>query len=197
MLESIPELTLESKLRSYVLLIFVIVFSISGCAPIEIVTKYEPDANFNRLKSYQILENQQKDLKDLPMPKGLLDNALENAFTMVLGDKGYTKIDSDPDFQISYYIVVNTVRDTLYIHSYYNNVGYYGSANLTNNSKPRVDIVEYQVGSLVVDIIDARGKRNIWRGSAATPIGLYKNEKKQMKRIATVVRKVLEAFPPN
>ena len=177
------------------MMVLTFIITASGCAPIEVVSQHEPGFDFKSLKTFQILKNQQQDIQDVSMPKELLDKSFETAFTNALTEKGFSKAEADPDFLISYYVVVKTIQDTLYIHTYYNNIGYYGADNISR-SKPRVDIVEYQVGSLVVDIIDTKSKGNIWRGSAATPVGLYKDEEKQVKRINTVVQKILKSFPP-
>lgn len=59
------------------------------------------------------------------------------------------------------------------------------------------DTIEYEAGTLVLDIIDTRSNRLIWRGWAEGSVdGVIDNQEWMEARIDEAVRRILERLPP-
>jgi hypothetical protein len=55
---------------------------------------------------------------------------------------------------------------------------------------------QYKVGTLIIDVIDARQKRLVWRGSGERTLGEEQTPEKRTEIINTTVNEVLGRFPP-
>lgn len=92
-----------------------------------------------------------------------------------------------PDLLIHYHAAINqrlnvTSADTRYGYGYEDS----GSA-----------VGEYEAGTLVIDIVDARTKRVIWRGWAQDTVeDSLKSEDKMAKQIDEAVTRMLTQLPP-
>ena len=184
---------------SHCVLLSAILLSPLACAPIDVVTRHDSHASFSSYKTFQLLQNQQKDLSDikLAMTQDVFDNALEQAFATTLTASGFVKTDQAADFIVTYYVAVSTSSTVVEVKNYYRNVGYsYTGQLMTESYGTDQKVVSYQIGSLFIDIFDAKSKKSVWQGSAKTPIGLHTEKDKQIERINTVVDKILKKFPP-
>ena len=57
--------------------------------------------------------------------------------------------------------------------------------------------MEYEAGTLVLDVIDARTNRLIWRGWAQRTVEDVLNDGDRMARVITdAVKKMMQQFPP-
>jgi hypothetical protein len=57
-------------------------------------------------------------------------------------------------------------------------------------------VIEYEEGTLILDIAEARSKRILWRGWAQTDVdGIMNDERMMEKRIAESVRKMIGQLP--
>ncbi|MEQ1575430.1 MAG: DUF4136 domain-containing protein [Vicinamibacterales bacterium] len=60
----------------------------------------------------------------------------------------------------------------------------------------RPGVIEYDQGTLVADVVDARTNKIIWRGWAQDSVqGLIDNQNRMEREIDTVVERMLKAFP--
>ncbi|MFV2055158.1 MAG: DUF4136 domain-containing protein [Thiohalomonadales bacterium] len=171
-----------------------------GCAPIDVVYQHDPNADFKNLKTFKLLPTTQKDIKNtqLSMDRGDFDRALDNAFSSTLTKKGYRLDVENPDFVVSYYVIITTSRTVIPGKTYYRNIGYsYTGTLVTDVHHTDKSIVSYRLGSLNVEIFDEKTKKSIWRGTAKTAVGLNDKTEEQVKRINTVVQKILKKFPPD
>ena len=135
-----------------------------------------------------LLKNQQKEILYLPMDSDMFEKSLEDSFTVELESKGFNKVSNNPDFLVSYYVVVRDINDQLRIDNYYSSFGY--------SSTNRVHMMSYPVGSLIVDILDISNKKSIWRGTAKSVMGEHKKESEKIGKIEMAIHKLLDSFPP-
>jgi len=173
-----------------------------GCAPIDVKTDYDKKINFEKYKTYGIINNEQPDIVDIKFSKEALDDLIIGTIDKALIDKGFRR-DKDPDFYITYYFVVDTktndyVVQGYYSDIYYSNLGYGGpppvsSATLENEQLRKST---YEQGILMLDIVDSQTKDRIWRGFAQSRIGIYEDPEKQKKRAISAINKILARFPP-
>lgn len=172
-----------------VTLLFLITLTLlSACSSIDVTTTYEPDADYNKLRSFMVVENQQEEIIYLPMDKDVFEKTLRDSFATELTSKGFNTTPNNPDFLVSYYVVVRELREQLRIDKYYIDQGYHPTL--------RTHIRAYPVGSLIVDIIDTSSKKSIWRGTAKSILGEHDNESDKIEKIRLAVHKLLASFPP-
>ena len=58
------------------------------------------------------------------------------------------------------------------------------------------DVSYYKEGTLVIDIVNAKKMKLIWRGLGATTVKDYKDSKKMEADIDKAVNKIMASFPP-
>lgn len=165
-----------------------IVFSLAilliGCSTISVNHDYDPDYNFTRLKTYDILPVPAKAARNELVVKRVVSAIKRN-----LDAKGIKRDSHKPDFLVAIHggrqTKVNVV-DWGYAY------GRYG-----RHWGPRmVDVYEYQEGTLIIDFVDARTKELFWRGAATGVIDPYASPEERGKIINEAVTKVLDKFPP-
>ena len=55
---------------------------------------------------------------------------------------------------------------------------------------------EYEEGSLILDFVDAKSKKLIWRGAAKAEVNRVNTPEKAEKLISEAVQEILKNFPP-
>jgi hypothetical protein len=184
----------QSRISASLLWLTLLLFT--GCAPIEVKFDYNKDTNFDKLRSYAWIKNEQPDIVEIPVQKDVLDRLVMDAADKVLNDNGYFRNDN-PDFLITYYLVINTKTDVYMIENYYSDIGYATPA-VTSSTRDHEKIrrTTYEQGILILDVLDNQSKERIWRGYAQSRIGVYEEPEKQGKRVTTAIKKILDKFPP-
>lgn len=168
-----------------------------GCTGLRVQTDYDEAFDFSGRGSYAWLEPPVVETPlggaEAPDPfarNSLLDQRVRHAVDRALEAKGYRRSDEDPAFRLQYYVVLRDrtkIRPTAGWGGYYGRSygGYYGVGGVTS--------YDYQEGTLLIDIIDARTGRLAWRGWSvgANRDGYFSGEK-----IDESVDKILSEFPP-
>lgn len=191
-----------NKIFNRVTAIWIIILFCYGCAPIDVRVDYNKKVNFEKYKTYGVINNEQPDIVDIKISKEALDDLIVGAIDNALIKQGFYR-DKDPDFYITYYFVVDAKTNEYIIQGYYSdiyysNLGYGGpppvsSATLENEQLRKTT---YEQGMLMLDIVDSQTKERIWRGYAQSRIGIYKEPEKQKERLKTAINKILANFPP-
>jgi hypothetical protein len=102
--------------------------------------------------------------------------------------KGYLQAEGAPDFLVATYVGRQSrIQVTDWGYGYGPRGAWYGGG---------VDVYQYEQGSLVLDIVDARTKKLVWRGTATAIIDPGASPEERTKRINEAVAKMLEDFPP-
>ena len=177
-------------------LIFVSILLCSSCAPIEVKVDYNKDINFDNYKTYAWIDNEQPDIVDVELEKEALDRLVMDATNRILQNRNIS-LNSDPDFLITYYLVVNAKTDVYMVENYYSDIGY-ATPPVTSSTRDyqKLRKTTYEQGMLILDIMDSKSKERIWRGYAQSRIGIYPEREKQEKRVRTAIKKILNDFPP-
>ena len=175
--------------------------AVAGCSTLKVKTDYDPSVDFARYSTYAWLKPPMKDdasaspvdeLTDPFARNSLLDKRVRNAVDKELAARGFRKGPEDSSsFRVSYYVILKDktrVRSSpgAYYGGYYDR-GYYGAGY------GGVTSYDYQEGTLIVDVIDARSDSIAWRGWA---IGTNKEGFYSEKQVAKAAQKILEKFPP-
>ena len=148
----------------------------------QVKTDYDRTADFTRYKTYSWEKVQTQD--------ALWVDRIKSAVNADLAAKGWTEVPSGGDVAI---VAIEMTRNQQSLNTFYDGFGggwRWGGG--FGDSTTTVDT--YKVGSLVVDLFDARTKNLIWRGSASDT--LSDKSDKNIKNLDKGVQKMFEHFPP-
>jgi hypothetical protein len=152
---------------------------------------YEKTANFAGFKTYAHKQG-------TPVGQSLIDDRITAAIESQLGAKGLTKAESDPDVFVVYHMAFDKEKDISTYSSGHGGYGAYGWgwgggwAGGTTSTQVR-DIL---VGTLVIDMADARKSQLVWRGMGVKEVDTQANPEKRDKSINKAVEKIFKNYPP-
>ncbi|MCU1240810.1 MAG: putative lipoprotein [Candidatus Acidoferrum typicum] len=147
----------------------------------QVKTDYDHNANFGQYKTYSWEKIQTRD----PLVVDRIKDAVNGALTA----KGWTQVDSGGDVSI---VAMETTQNQQTLNTFYDGFGGgwrwggFGDATTTTET--------YKVGTLVVDLFDAKTKNLIWRSSSSDT--LSNNAGKNTKNLDKGVQKMFAHFPP-
>jgi hypothetical protein len=113
---------------------------------------------------------------------------VEGAVERQLALKGFEQsaAGGSADLLIHYHASIDTRIDVRKAHTRY---GYCTGQDC-------VDVIEYEAGTLVLDVVDARTNRVIWRGWAQDAVEpILNNQDRMARKIDEAVTRMLEQFP--
>ena len=151
---------------------------------------YDKTANFASFKTYAHKEGTK-------VGQELIDNRIVAAIDEQMAAKGFTKSESNPDVFVVYHVAFDKQKDISTFSSGYGG-GYgpygwgWGGGMATTTTQVR-DIV---VGTLVIDMADAKKGQLAWRGMATKEVKTQASPEKRDKSINEAVKKVFKNFPP-
>ena len=175
------------KLQRIVLALVGVMFLFAGALSAqEVKTDYDRSANFAQYKTFSWQHVKTKDPLDV--------DRIKSAVNAALAAKGLTEVSSGGDVSI---IAIEMTQNQQTLNTFYDGFGGgwgwrgfggggFGEATTTTET--------YKVGTLVVDLYDAKTKTLIWRGSASDT--LSNNSDKNIKNLDKGVDKMFKKFPP-
>jgi len=168
-----------------------LVVLLAGCSSVSTSYDFDPGTDFSKLESYAWL----------PAPKREQSNDLvlariQRATDRELAAKGYAPAKSGADFLIAAHMGSRQrLQVTDWGYSYgmgYGHGGYYGRYAGPGS----IEVYEYEEGSIVLDFIDGKTRKLIWRGVATAAVPESPKPEQIDKLVNEAISKVLEKFPP-
>lgn len=172
-------------------LTLVCALALAACASIpDVQTDYDPAVDFSQYRTYSWREK----------PSGGTALSMQRIVTRIdqqLMAKGWQLVPDDGDVAIAAHVATHQEHrlDTFYDGPMWNGWGWYGPYGWYGPSPySRTRVTSYTIGTLVVDMFDARSKRAIWSGIAedavpGTTAAINAD-------IDNAVAKMFMAFPP-
>ena len=127
----------------------------------------------------------------------LIDKRVINAIETQMTAKGFTKNDSTPDVYVVYHLAFDQQKDISSFSSgpMYGAYGWgWGGGWGTTTTDVRVR--EILIGTLAVDMIDAKKKQVAWRGLGTKEIDTHAKPDKRDTNINKAVEKIFKTYPP-
>ncbi|WP_456452965.1 DUF4136 domain-containing protein [Hydrogenimonas sp.] len=169
---------------------------LAGCSSLQVSSDYDPEFDFSRLRKAAILYPESKD-DVITLAQQRFAAAIEEE----LKRKGFTVTDRrHADFLVLFHLNVTERRQLvtdyemvgLYPYAYYPHwYGGYGMA------VPVTREYTWTEGKFVVDVIDPKGNRIVWRGVATDRLKEFDTPQERAAYIRQVVAQVLKNFPPH
>jgi hypothetical protein len=171
------------KLRPSVSLLILSVL-LAGCSTVSYSHDFDTGVDFAKLKTYEWIPqppNSQVETLDAQRIKKAIDDEL--------AARGLRIDSGKPDFVLAFQVKTRMrtdVRDWSAPHRY----GWYWDDR-------RIEVRQYEEGTLLIDMYDPGSKKMIWSGRATAALASTPPPPDvREKKINEVVRGILEAFPP-
>ncbi|HID40117.1 MAG TPA: DUF4136 domain-containing protein [Calditrichaeota bacterium] len=175
-------------MKKMIAFMFVTIFMMS-CSSISVVTDYDHERDFSHFKSFAIYKGKTIPGDELAQHPLIKDRILK-AIKAELESKGFTYVD---DESATFVVVAHAgTRKKMQVTNWGSYGWYdpwwgpYGGGG--------VDVSQYDETTLVIDIVDAKDKKLVWRGKATKVVD--ESTTKDPVELRKVVAKVLIYFPP-
>jgi hypothetical protein len=158
--------------------------STSGCSSISTSYDYDDTYDFSRLHTYSWL----------PVPTDQKQNELilkrvKTELSAGLADRGYREAKGKADFRLAIHMgTERRVQVDDWGYAYGRHYGFGGAG--------RLEVYEYDEGTLIVDMVDAGTKKLFWRGTARKTVDPGATPEKITATVQEAVDKILKNFPP-
>ena len=171
----------------------------SGCSTISVITDYNPNFNFSALKSYAWLDNGQVPSSDARINNTLVVDRVRKAVEQTLAARGYVKTEAgSADFMVSWLGGIDKKIQAQTIDHFYSPYGY-GALNhdpYWGSTMRSTTAYEYEVGTLIIDILDPGPHKLVWRGAGQDHISGKKSPAEIEKGLNEAVTAIMKDFPP-
>jgi Domain of unknown function (DUF4136) len=148
---------------------------------------YDKAFNFSPVKTYSIKVG-------TTWGNDLSQRRVLTEFDEAIAAEGWTKVaDGQEDIQVILHGATQTKQSASTFYSGMGGYGYRGFGGGTGTASTVVS--EYRVGTLVVDMFDAKSKNLVFRGTADDEIS--DNPEKNAKKLEKASTKVFKDFPPS
>ncbi len=167
-------------------LICCVVLCAASCSQVMVSYDYDKNANFTAFKTYgwHAIERT-VEMNDLVI------NRVKDAVNRELEARGFRQVPENPDFFIALHV---SSRQKVELIDWGNAPGPYWGG--WGGNYGGVDSIEYQEGTLMIDIVDAAKNELVWRGSATGIVDPGLSPEKRTQEINNAVARILEKFPP-
>ena len=167
-----------------------------ACAPAfaqDVKTDYDKSANFAVIKTFDVKLG-------TSWNNEISEKRVLEEFVEALSAKGWTKVDANPDALV---VLHGATEKQKSLNTFYSGGGMYGGYGYRGwggmgmgmgMGTSHTSVSEFTVGTLVVDIFDARSKQLLFRGTASDEIS--EKPDKNKKKLAKASDKMFKNFPP-
>lgn len=177
---------------------------LAGCSTMEVSSDYDPAADFAGLKTFAWLPEPKARGGDPRIDHdSLLAKRIRATVAEELKAKGYSASTLDrADFALGYHVTVRSKTDVQVVNRYYEYGpgwgGRYGYRypDPYRNATANTVVFEYDLGTLLIDIVLPGQRELIWRGSATDEVNFSAGREAQQQKIKQAVHKILAGFPP-
>lgn len=167
----------------------VLVFLITSCSSIKVVSDYETTTDFSQYKTFAFYKKgiDKAELSDLDKRRIL------KAVEAELIARGFTKSDT-PDLLVNIFTKSRTKVD-ITNNNMGAGAGYYGWYPWYYGPNYGTTISEYTEGTLFLDLIDANKKELAWQGIGTGGLTTSGNVEKKEARIKDFVAQIMAQYP--
>jgi uncharacterized protein DUF4136 len=161
--------------------------TLAACSSISTSADYDKATNFSQYHTYAWKDTDQKQNE-------LVEGRIKSAVDTQLQAKGLRKVDSSPDLWVVEHV---RLSEQTQINTYDSGWGYgwgwrgYGGGGMSTTTVQKIP-----VGSLIVDLVDAKENQLKWRGTASKTLEPEASVEKKTQNVNEAVAKMFESYPP-
>ncbi len=166
----------------------------AGCSTISVSHDFDSEADFATYKTFAWLQGPVTAVGNADAAKQqntLLDKRIRSAVEAEIQAKGMTADTENPDLLLVYHTGVDSkINVTDWGYTYPTRYGgWYGDRD--------VDVYQYEEGTLIVDLIDAKTQQLVWRGNATKTLEDNPSPERMDQNIREVVGRMFAKYPPS
>ena len=156
----------------------------------DVKTDFDKNADFGAIKTFAVKIG-------TSWNNQISEKRISDEIGQTLTEKGWTKTDANPDALVVLHGATEKQRTLNTFYSGmggYGGYGYRGWGGMGGTGTATTTESEYLVGTLVVDIFDAKSKALMFRGTASDEIS--DKPEKNIKKVDKAANKMFKDFPP-
>jgi Domain of unknown function (DUF4136) len=151
---------------------------------------YDKTASFATFKTYSHKDGTK-------VGQQLIDDRIVAAIDAELAAKGFTKVEANPDVFVVYHVAFDKQKDiSTYSSGYGGGYGAYGWGWGGGMGTSTTQVRDILVGTLVVDLADAKKGQLAWRGMGVKEVDTQAKPEKRDKSISNAMKKIFKNYPP-
>ncbi|QHL87826.1 DUF4136 domain-containing protein [Nibribacter ruber] len=180
-----------------------LIVGFSGCAPSILVSSdYEKTTNFAQYRTWRWYQDQPVAKSDSTRRYStFLDKRIKNAVEAEMNRRGFQLASGSqqPDMLLAYDVTIENMQRVRPDYVSIPTIGYgywygYRYAYTYNRLYNNTTVQEYQAGTIILDIVDAKSNELVWRGTGQTTGG---EKSLTQEKVQAVVTQILAKYPPS
>ena len=156
-------------------ILMLLAVALVGCSQVSVNQNYDPEFDFSGYKTYQVAPYDASMGFD-EITYGQVKRAVEDN----LNAKGLKETDTSPDFSVEFASAKQ--RQT--------------EINQMGPGWWNTDVYQYEEGTLLVDVKDAKSGKLVWRGTGQGELPDNPSMEQRQEMIGSTISKLLAPFPP-
>jgi hypothetical protein len=161
------------------------VTALAACSSVTTNADYNPGADFSKYKTFAWHETG-------TIPNPIWHDRIKSALTDELRMKGLAQSEANPDLWVSAH---TRLDEQTQINTYNTGWGYgwgwgYGAGMTTST------VSQIPVGTLIVDLVDAKQKELVWRCTATKTLSPDASPQTKEENLRKALAKMFENYPP-
>ncbi|MCL1078299.1 DUF4136 domain-containing protein [Parashewanella spongiae] len=172
------------------------ILALGACSSLKGNWDFDPQVNFSNFKTYAWIVKKTDDSGY--HLDGLMEQRVHDAVDAQLSAKGISKVDeTSADILVNYLtktdkkVDVDTFNSNFGYNPYYGRNWWWGGSTQTQTT-----VREYEINTLMVDVVDNKTKKLIWRGSIKDTLKKNKTPQQKTESINKAISQVMANFPP-
>ncbi len=160
-----------------------------GCATVSAGADFDPAVRLDRYHTFDWGGGDSLPVGDPRLDNNpFFDSRVRAAVELELATRGLRRVTTTPDLLVHYHA---SVRQRVDVVRSDEGRGYSSPRYGTSDA-----VVEYEEGTLIIDVADPKSKSILWRGWSQTDVGgLIEDPREMEKRIGESVRLMMKKFP--
>ncbi len=181
----------------YLITCCVFVILLAGCTVGKVKTENSGRVEMIGLKTYGWLKTDKLPGENVRVNNPEVVRLVRDAVETSLQKKGYGKDDSgNPDFLVTWFGAIEKKVKKESIDHFYSTYGYGPvAAQMPQKGKDKPIVMEYEEGTILIDVLDPQTHARIWRGNGTDRLRKEMNEGEAVQYINRVVGQIFKDFP--
>ncbi len=171
--------------------LLLLLFALGLAAGQKVKSGYDKSVDFSRFKTYAWVP------RTAPSTNPILGTLIMADIDTELAKKGLRKVESNPDLLVTYYTDTDVSGGFAVEDPSYAAIGGVPlpGGNMWGGSLAATPVPQVMKGALDVDLVDAKQRRLVWRGTAKAKLD-YDNRLKMLDQVNTAITEIFKQYPP-
>lgn len=163
-----------------------------GCSTMTVGTDYDRTVDFSAYKTFDITHQQET-------RNNLIRERIDGAIERQLTAKGFTRSSESPDLLVAVHAKLGRETHfdtTTFGYAWGPGWGYWGRWGYPAGGMSTTVAHQVPVGTLIIDVVDARQKKMIWQAVASDTLDPHASADEHDRRVNQAMEKIFANFPP-